>query len=381
MPRQFTSTGNSTFRSLCVRFSTVGVIAATMAGQPNNSWNMSDSDDDLALELSCDFYSFIVYTLIMGTLIVGGVGGNSLAFVVFWKDSIKTTASFLFQSLALVDTALLLLVTPIYPIDMFVSYTGWLRGYSRIRPYILVYIYPVSWIAQTASIWVVVLLAVNRYIAVCFPLKALRWCTISKVRKQLAVVLLFAVLYNLIRFAENRAIYKTNDNGTKYTIYIAYTKLGDETLYHILYNNVMYLIFLLGLPISTLTVLNIRLMKALKTSRRNRMEMLSRRQQHDNHVTFVLIVIIIVFIICQLPAFVNQVMWNFAPYEAIECGHYQFYLRHVANTLVVLNSAVNFVIYAVFNKRFRHVLAQTVHGSACRKSADDGAVRPEDVPR
>ena len=352
-----------------------------MAGQPNNSWNISDSDDDLALQRSCRFYSFIFYAVIMGTLIIGGVGGNSLAFVVFWKDSIKTTASFLFQSLALVDTTLLLLVTPLYTIEEFVDYTGWLTGYHRIRPYVFVYLFPVLWIAQTASIWVVMLLAVNRYIAVCFPLKALRWCTISKVKKQLAFVLLFAVLYNLIHFAENRVIYKTNDNGTTYETGVAQTKLGRRTLYYILYTNVMYLIFLLGLPISILTVLNIRLMKALKTSRRNRMEMLSRRQQHDNHVTFVLVVIIIVFIICQLPAFVNQVMWNFAPDEARACGHYQFYLRHVANTLVVLNSAVNFVIYAVFNKRFRHVLAQTVYGSACRKSADDGAVRPEDVPR
>ena len=352
-----------------------------MAGQPNNSRNMSDSDDDLALELSCKFYSFMVYTVIMGTLIVGGVVGNSLAFVVFWKDSIKTTASFLFQSLALVDTTLLLLVSLMYPTDEFVSFTGWLTGYSRIRPYIFVYLFPLLLIAQTASIWVVVLLAVNRYIAVCFPLKALRWCAISKVKKQLACVLLFAVLYNLIRFAEFRIhTYETNDNGTTYKTVARHTKLGNERLYHILYHNVMYMIFLLGLPILILTVLNIRLMQALTTSRRNRMEMLSRRQQQDNRVTFVLIVIIIVFIICQLPAFVNQVMWNFAPNQARDCGSYQFYLRPVSNTLVVLNSAVNFVIYAAFNKRFRHVLAQTVYGSACWKSADEDAVRPEDVP-
>ena len=357
------------------------MIAATRAGQPNNSWNMSDSDDDLEMYLSCEFYSFIVYTVIMGTLIVGGVCGNSLAFVVFWKDSIKTTASFLFQSLALVDTTLLLLVSTLYPVEAFVAYTGRLTGYYRIRPYVIAYLCPMFSTTQTASIWVVVLFAVNRYIAVCFPLKSLRWCTISKVKKQLAFVLIFAVLYNLIQFAESRIKYKMNDNGTTYEAGVAYTKLGEETLYHILYNNMMYLIFVLGLSISTLTVLNIRLMKALKTSRRNRMEMLSRRQQHDNNATFVLIVVIIVVIICQLPAFINQVMWNFAPDEVRECGGFQFYLRRVANTLVVLNSAVNFVIYAVFNKRFRHVLAQTVYGSACRRSADDGSVRPEDVPR
>ena len=42
------------------------------------------------------------------------------------------------------------------------------------------------------------------------------------------------------------------------------------------------------------------------------------------------------------------------------CGGYDFYLRPVANTLVMLNSEMNFVIYVLFIKRFRHVLTQTV---------------------
>ena len=174
-----------------------------MVGEANISRNMSDVDNERSLQRSCILYLFVIDTIVTGTIIVGGVIGNSLAFVVFWKDNIKTSASFLFQSLALVDSAYLLLSIPVFPIPSFVAYTNWLKGYEDIVAYVYVYILPLAQIAQTASIWVVVLLSINRYIAVCFPFKALRSCIISKVKKQLAFVLLSAVLYNIPKFAEN----------------------------------------------------------------------------------------------------------------------------------------------------------------------------------
>ena len=337
------------------------VLAMTMTGDANNSWNMSDGSVDSLHERRCDLYSFIIYTVIVGSLVVVGIIGNSFAFVVFWKDNIKTSASFLFQGLSLIDSCLLVTVIPLYSMDSFVTYTDWLQDHwTAIRPYVLVYLLPLAFTAQTATIWVTVLVAVNRYIAVCLPYKASRLCTVLKAKKQLAFVLLFAVLYNIPKFAEYRVEYTSTDNGTTYTANAGYTKLGEKTWYYIIYANILYLIFLLALPIFILMVLNIRLIKALKALRRKRMEMQSLRQQQDNNVTFVLIIVVIVFIICQVPALVNQVMWNVAQDDARECGGFQFYLRHIANMLVILNSAVNFIIYILFNKRFRHVLIQTV---------------------
>ena len=330
-----------------------------MAEQGNSSWTTSDDDNRWSLQPNCHLYVFVVDTIIMGTIIVGGVIGNSLAFVVFWKDNIKTPASFLFQSLALVDSIMLLLAIPLFPLRSFVVYTNWLDGYLQISAYVQVYIMPLALMAQTASVWVVVLFAVNRYIAVCFPLKSLRLCTTSKVKKQLTFVLLSAVLYNIPRFAEYRIEYVTFD-GKTYIPYEVRTKLGTEALYDIVYDSACYFTFIVALPVFTLTYVNVRLIQALKTRRRNRTEMVSQRQQNDNNVTLVLIIVVVVFIICQVPAFVGWALLNVASKGAHLCGGYDFYLRPVANTLVALNSAVNFVIYVVFNKRFRHVLTRTV---------------------
>jgi len=111
-------------------------------------------------------------------------------------------------------------------------------------------------------------------------------------------------------------------------------------------------------------------MKALKTSRRNQVEMLSRRQQHDNNATFIFVIVCVVSFTCQLPAFINVVILEstslilgWPSNLGSSCGGYEFYLNSVTNALVLLNSAVNTIIYAVFNKRFRHVLTRTVCGS------------------
>ena len=332
----------------------------TMAGQPNNSWNTSDVVVDLALERSSWFYRFIVETIVSGIIIGVGIVSNSLAVVVFWKDSIKTSASFLFQSLALADTAFLLLAIPAIPVRSYIIYTV---GLKMWKMYELIYVWSCVQVGRTASVWVVVLFAVNRYIAVCFPLKSLRWCTISKVKKQLAIVLIFSLLVNIPWFVEAKIVYVTFDNGTTYTSIAYYRDFATMDVFVIYYKLVFYNTVISGTPLVILTVLNIRLMIALKTSRRNQMDILSRRQQHDNNATLLLIIVVVVFITCQLPAVINFAILESTSHQASGWGGYQLYVTPVTNALVLLNSAVNFVIYAVFNKRFRHVLTQTVCGA------------------
>ena len=279
-----------------------------MTWDANSSWNMSDAMVDYQLERSCELYSFIIYTVFVGTLVVVGVIGNIFALVVFWKESITSSALFLFQCLSLIDSALLLYVFPMYAMHSFVVYTGWLQGYWAIHPYTIVYLLPLALTAQTATIWVTVLVAFTRYIAICLPFRASRLCTVSNAKMQLTFVLLSAVLFDIPKFMEYRVKYVTYDNGTTYSAAAAYSRLLTNKLYNIVHDNILYFIFNLALPVFVLTLLNIRMIKALKASRRTRIEMQSVRQQQDNNITFVLIIVVAVFIICQVPALINRVM-------------------------------------------------------------------------
>ena len=335
-----------------------------MAEQVNTSLNLTDDDVDSSLEYNCHLYSFILYTLIVGTLVVVGIIGNSLTFVVFWKGNFKSSTTFLLLSLSLIDSAHLLTVFP-FSVMAFVDYTGWLQGYASLIPYFVVYLFPTILLTKTAAIWVVVLVAINRYIIVCLPLKATQWCTVSKVKIQLAVVLIAAVLYNIPKYAETRVAYLTGhtpNNDTLHWTYVTFTRFGKMRQFFNVYDSVCLLIFLLVLPILTLTVITIRLIRAMKEHRRMQLEMQSRSQQNDGNVTFALVIVVIVFIACQMPTFVWYVIYEVIPDGGNYCGGILFYPQRIVDMLVTFNSSINFVIYIIANKAFRDVLVEKVFG-------------------
>jgi len=59
-------------------------------------------------------------------------------------------------------------------------------------------------IFHTASVWLTVALAAQRYIYVCRAVEARRWCNIQNSLRAVAVVYVVAVVYQLCRFAEMR---------------------------------------------------------------------------------------------------------------------------------------------------------------------------------
>ena len=325
-----------------------------MAGQANDSLDLTYDDVDPSLEYNCRLYLFIVYTLILGPIIVVGFIGNSLTFVVFWKGNFNSSTTFLFLSLSLVDSAHLLTVFPFATVMAFVEYTGCLQDYLTLRPYFTVYLFPAILLTKTAAIWVVVLVAINRYIIVCLPLRATQWCTLTKVKIELAVVLIAAVLYNIPKFAENRVSLDMT--------YVEYTSFGENGLFFFIYDTICLLIFLLALPIVTLTVVTVRLIKAIKAHRRMQLAMQNRSQQNDSNVTFSLVIVVIVFIACQVPTFVWYVLYAVLEYEANDCGGFLFYAGRIVSILITLNSSINFVIYIIANKAFRDVLMEKVCG-------------------
>ena len=112
----------------------------------------------------CELYTFIVYTLIMGIMCFLGALGNIISFIVFSNDKLKTSPTFLLQGLALVDILLLAAVFPLYSVNGFVHYTGNFKYFynNHLYPLLMVFVYPCAYIFQTSTVWLTVLVAVNR---------------------------------------------------------------------------------------------------------------------------------------------------------------------------------------------------------------------------
>ena len=80
-----------------------------MDGQVNISLNISDNAFDWSLR--CSIYELTIIGFVLAVFIIVGIIGSSLTFVVFWKGNYKSSTSFLFLSISLADSALLLDLT------------------------------------------------------------------------------------------------------------------------------------------------------------------------------------------------------------------------------------------------------------------------------
>ena len=340
-----------------------------MAGQVNVSLNISEDDVNWSLiNRRCDLYSLIINGYILAVVIIVGIIGNSLTFVVFWKGNFKSSTSFLFLSLSLADSALLLTSIPLDVVWVFAKYTGWLPGFLKVRPYLNAYIYPLFLVARMATIWVRVIIASNRYIVVCVPLRACKWCTLSKVKIQLAVVLVVTFMCNIPQFLKCRVISYTLNNGTSYATRIDCSTEREWIAFYKPYVVVMHLMLMSSVPLFILTLLTVRLVKAMKAHRQMLLEMNRVSNNQDSSVTSAFVIVVVVFIICHTPLFVAGLLVRLlmGNYESLLMLEVFFFVWKIGSMLVILNSAVNFAIYILACKSFRDVLIETV----CRRRTD-----------
>ena len=352
-----------------------------------------DTSSSLSPNL-CDLYAWVIHGLLMGIVCIFGLVGNSVSFIVFCRDPMKSSTHFLLQTLAVVDSALLITAILLFaaPAFLAVSFPSFSQLYGdSIYPVAVVYVYPFASIAQTITVWLTVLIGLNRYVAVCRPYEAYRLCSLPKTRRYLCFIVLASVIYNIPRFFNNelKSEVAPNDNlasqgsqtvSARHVYRVNQSSLHESWFYRVFYMNILYTIFMLLMPLLILCLLNIFLVRALSAIKQKRFSMLLQeprgcstsssqqkhkpyhQQRHDNSITLMLIIVIVVFVICQSPALITQLLWSFLPNSPGSLEHYcvnvtaTFYLRHVTNLLVTINSAVNVIIYMTCNSRFRHAI-------------------------
>ena len=68
-----------------------------------------------------------------------------------------------------------------------------------VFPYMGKYLFPTALAAETCTIYLTVLVTVNRYLCVCRPYDSPHLRSVSHARKHVLVIGLFSLLYNLPR--------------------------------------------------------------------------------------------------------------------------------------------------------------------------------------
>jgi hypothetical protein len=196
--------------------------------------------EDLA---GCGLYSFILNTGIIGVVCVVGLLCNIMSFVLFYLDHVKTSTSFLLQALTVADSLLLILTFVLYCVPNFVEFTELLQGFKSVHPYVLVYLYPLASIIHTISVWVTVLVGINRHAVVHSRHIVSHAQMMIKTRRQLVCVIFGSICYNIPKFYAGRIQHNTDDNTT-FTSTAVSTMMGRNHLYNVIYSNGFYIVFM-----------------------------------------------------------------------------------------------------------------------------------------
>ena len=148
-------------------------VAPLLGDSIDGLGNRSSNDNGEAVgtvgtntESNCIVFNFVFNALIIGFLCV---------MIVLQKASSSRVAAFLLQFLMIADSILLISSFVVFGI-----FLGWgpnigggaRSSFAKAQPYFVKYFQPFGYIAQSMTIWATVLLATNRYIAVCCPFVA-----------------------------------------------------------------------------------------------------------------------------------------------------------------------------------------------------------------
>lgn len=333
-----------------------------------NCFNESAIDSHMAkfdISNECALFDFAVYTVIAGTCCVLGVAGNTLSFVVLYKDPVRTPTSFILQALAVADTLVLLSATPLYTLSPVYTFTGFLKGYYDLHISIMPFLWPIYLIPYTGTILLTVLVSLNRYEAVCRPFQATKICSEVNIRRHVLYIALFSVLYNIPRFFEYEKVEICTGYNTTMEVF-EMSGFGGNMVYRIVYGNILYFLVMHGGPLLSLAFLNANLIRALKLQARKRTEMNMAGYQQD--ITLVLVVVVCVFICCQTPTFVDHILWTVLNNNTPSCGQWHYYYTAIGDLMAILNSSVNFVIYVLTSPKFRQNLLGTLRVVCSRRT-------------
>ncbi|XP_076348291.1 FMRFamide receptor-like [Tachypleus tridentatus] len=212
--------------------------------------------------------------------------------------------------------------------------------------------------AQTGSVWTTVLLTVERYVAICYPLKARVLFTYSHTRLYVVGVILFCVSYNIPRFLETEVITFVFCSSGAIGKEARPSDLRNNRVFYKAYYIWTYLVIMYVLPFLTLAILNTFVAFAVRRARKMR-ERLARSQEREFTLATMLFCIVAIFFSCKIfPLLVN----------VLELFHIDVLsLTTVSNLLVTVNSSSNFIVYFIYGKNFRYHFLKTFCSSKVRR--------------
>lgn len=329
--------------------------------------NLTDPCPDLGSDQKLfEFWSNGILLNVVGVL---GILGNILSMIILSRPQMRSSINYLLIGLARCDTVLILTSILLFGVPAIYPYTGYLRYYYlRLLPEISQVVYPIAMSAQTASVYLTLTVTLERYVAVCHPLRARALCTYGRARIYVVVIIIFSICYNVPRFFEVN-ISEYNDREFGFVYCIGASELRSNISYISFYIHWMYLIFIYFIPFLSITFFNSMIYQQVRKANRERQK-LSRTEKREIGLATMLFCVVIVFLCCNILALLNNVIESFS-------GDIYDPVVKTSNLLVTINSSVNFIIYVIFGEKFKRIFLLLFCKRRVGRESPDGLIHDD----
>ena len=226
-----------------------------------------------------------------------------------------------------------------------------------------------SVVAHTVAIWLTIMLAMWRYLFICYPSRGSQLCSMKNAKIVIALVYIFSAVICIPNFLssfyfKNPYPKEPQPNVSSfdyYTIDVSDIVKKNRTLEQWNYWIQAFLIKLL--PCALLTILTILLIIAMTKANKRRMQLKSQgrkdeseRAREHNRTTMMLLAVVGLFLLTEFPQgiltlcnifienFVTDVYWP---------------LGDLLDIMALLNNSINFVLYCTMSRQFRDTFVAT----------------------
>ncbi|XP_055338796.1 sex peptide receptor-like [Paramacrobiotus metropolitanus] len=310
-------------------------------------------------------YSIPVYGYVTPLLFIIVLCTNTIVVAVLSRPHMRSPTNFILCVMAISD-----LLTLGIPVPMFIyQYTA--GFHPEPVPCYLAYLNmlmtdTLPTVCHSASVWMTVLLAFQRYIYVCHPTRARTWCTVPRVMYATICLYGLATAYNIPRLFEK----SMQDFPMPWKC--RYVSQCTESFYpwSQYYLPVFYWFRVLCvncLPCVLLVILNTLLVISLNEAQANRKRLFSERKQQESSkqrdntcTTMMLVAVVCVFLIVELPLAVIVllvIVQNTWELDLMNKG-VMTTLITFSNLCIGLSYIIYFPIYCSMSRQFRETFKE-----------------------
>ena len=296
-----------------------------------------------------------VVPVLFGIVDIIGFSGNLLVIIVIvGYATMRNSTNILIVSLALADLSFIIFCVP-FTAMVYVTGT-WPLPQSLCQLYIFT-----TYFSVYCSVYTLVLMCFDRFLAVVFPLRSRLWRTKKNTIITVIITWIVIIFATMPISLSSRVFYVTEtDNVTMCHRLICHngwiiehTREGILTGVNGYHSRIFYgIFFALGyaFPLTMICIFYSILIKELLCGRVAKMSKSLEAHRGKRKATKLVIVVVIVFAACWLPIQVVFMIQNF--YDDIPTVTFRFF-HILGNILSYGNSCVNPILYAFFSDTFR----------------------------